>query len=592
MARPEAQAPTSQAAGFAVIAGQVVDETGGAVPHAKVMVVGETLSTVTPAGGPFHRLFISDEHGHFALGALAPGQYAIRASKDGYAEGFYGRRRPEGNFSGVNLNPGERRLDVAITVWRFAAVSGVVVDEQGSPLQDAHVRVVSRALRAGRWAFEGVGARGGATDDRGAFRLHGLMPGEYIVVAALSRTIRLSPPATDGAGPSRQFVYAAAPYPAQPRDGRVDVATIAAGQELDVGVLTLALVPAVTVEGRIHGAGTDSAGSRSSSLDIGLRLETADTLASQVLFGGRSASIRPDGSFAIDGVPAGSYRLQATRREWSVAAPSSGVQQATVQTSAGSMGAIVTPPVPAAATPQEPAPWFGSTAVVVGATNVTDVNVTLRPAARLTGRVLLDGAWPGVGALSGARLWINVQPADGIGMLTRGAQVDDRGEFSVTGLASGRYVIRASHDRDRWFLKAAMLDGRDLSVEPFEVGAEAPGGVVVSLTSRPAMIRGLATTAAGQVDERTTVLVFPANPRLWRDYGSHSTRIQRVTTDDRGAYVAIVPEGDYLVMATTSEVDIAWFDPDHLEHLSRVAARVTVREGAPMTLPLRTQAIR
>jgi hypothetical protein len=592
----DAAAPARQtvlpqpAAGRAVIVGRVVDQAGQPVGHARILLSGPAGWMTRIDGTSFFREFMTDEHGDFAVTGLPRGQYGIRAGKAGYAEGFYGRRIPEGRFGTLTLEDGERRLDVTVTLWKHAAVGGVVTDETGAPMRDAYVRVLRPGLRAGRSAFDGVSARGGPTDDRGEFRIFGLMPGEYLLVAASSQTIMLASETTDAAAP-RRLVYQSACYPAQAGDGPLKLITIGPGQELASVRLQLVPVPAVRIEGRLEGD-AELAGARAGEASVGLRLDSDNLLAKQ-MSGGRSGSVRPDGRFSIDGVPAGVYVVEARAMNWRRSDAPRG-QEASIQTQSGSVGSV-TPLSTSSAPPPEPDPnpRFGSTSVAVGSTDVTGVAVPMRVGARISGRIEIDGVPPTIAAEAlRRRIQLAIEPAAGgwtAGLMT--TIVSDGGRFSIAGFAPGRYVIRASDTSHQWGLTAVTWNGRDLS-HAFDLDGAAIDDVVITFASRRTAIEGVAAGTGGRLESGTTVLAFPMNPRLWVDYGNASDRIRQVSTEEGGVYAVNLPHGDYYVVATTGEVAADWPHPDNLQRLTRTAERATLGEGQRLTLRLRAQPIR
>src|SRR5690606_23939070 len=66
-----------------------------------------------------------------------------------------------------------------IPMWRFAAVTGVVRDENNEPMVGVQVRVLRRDYVAGQRRLT-LGASD-TTDDRGFYRISALTAGDYIV---------------------------------------------------------------------------------------------------------------------------------------------------------------------------------------------------------------------------------------------------------------------------------------------------------------------------------------------------------------------------------------------------------------------------
>jgi hypothetical protein len=138
---------------------------------------------------------------------LARGAFVIRAAKQGYTDGLAGRRRPGGPAQPVTLAEGQRVGNIAVRMWRPAALTGTVVDEADEPLVNVRVRAFRRTIGAGRPRF--VGAATATTDDRGEYRLGGLLPGEYIVLMPAKQVVMSQASARDtqagDARPSREF---------------------------------------------------------------------------------------------------------------------------------------------------------------------------------------------------------------------------------------------------------------------------------------------------------------------------------------------------------------------------------------------------
>jgi hypothetical protein len=101
-------------------------------------------------------------------------------------------------------------------------IAGVVLDEFGDPAMNVPVRALRLGYRNGeRFALPGGTA---TTDDLGAYRLAGLLPGEYIVTAVPRDTVAAQAAAAD-AGLIRQAQIQASARAGNP-DARAAVATM------------------------------------------------------------------------------------------------------------------------------------------------------------------------------------------------------------------------------------------------------------------------------------------------------------------------------------------------------------------------------
>jgi len=74
---------------------------------------------------------LSDGDGRFAFRSLPKGSYNFTAQKPGFVDGAYGRLRPGGSSQSVDLADGENRGDVKVRLFKFASISGIVVDVAG-----------------------------------------------------------------------------------------------------------------------------------------------------------------------------------------------------------------------------------------------------------------------------------------------------------------------------------------------------------------------------------------------------------------------------------------------------------------------------
>jgi len=162
-----------------VIRGRVTDrESGQAVARAIV-----TLRAFPPLTAQQNTS--SDAEGHFVFADLAPGRYSLvvnpPANTATYLSQQFGKDRPIDPARVQVPTPIELRAaetkEADIALWKALAIEGRVLGGYGEPL--ANIRVV--AVQA---AMPGImGAASKTTDDRGAFRLFGLKPGEYRVCA-------------------------------------------------------------------------------------------------------------------------------------------------------------------------------------------------------------------------------------------------------------------------------------------------------------------------------------------------------------------------------------------------------------------------
>ena len=178
-----------------LILGRVVDAaTNRPVPGAIValddvsmVMPGAALPTSQPRA-------MTNANGQFVFRKLPKGLFGLTVTKSGYSDGAYGRRRPGGSQTPLELDEGQRTSDVVIRMWKYGSISGTVVDEAGEPLIGVQVRAFIRRSIAGQRRF--ASAASASTDDRGVYRFSSLTPGDY-VVAFVSREVSMPAATTD-----------------------------------------------------------------------------------------------------------------------------------------------------------------------------------------------------------------------------------------------------------------------------------------------------------------------------------------------------------------------------------------------------------
>jgi hypothetical protein len=112
---------------------------------------------------------------------------------------------------------------------------------------------------------------------------------------------------------------------------------------------------------------------------------------------------------------------------------------------------------------------------------------------------------------------------------------------------------------------------------------------VITFTDRPSVLSGQAQTASGAPDPSATVLIFPADPGSWVDYGAFPRRLRAVRVGRDGRYSESgLPAGDYRVVAIDEETSANWQDPRTLQALARLATAITLSDEESRTVMLQT----
>ena len=599
--------------GTLAIVGQVVDSRGNGVPEAVVTLQGGlqpiALTTTNRAifGGP--RSTRTTDEGYFAFFELAPGTYALDASKPGFMGGAYGRVRPGGLAHSFMLRENEAQAPIRLPIWEFASITGTVRDEAGEAVVGVQVRALRRQIVHGRFQF--VSGAFVTTDDRGEYRIDGLQPGRYTVLVAstqrsvpvmtlppmsgpltptstpaeietqlmrngisragifgggrevagqlwsASRTSTMAVPDPDDSG--RTLVYPTTFHPAARSVRQAAVLSVESGEHRPAVDLQMRLVPAGTVSGVITG-NIPMAG-----IMVRLVPDYIEDLSGDVTQIETAVTVcDPSGRFVFIGVPAGQYFLQTE----------------------------VVPEPPTAAGVPSPVTRRGwlNERITVDEDGVSGLSIPVRSTVRISGRIAFDGSKPPPSPELIQRLTVSIET---IGFAVNRAEApyqttfDKDGNFVLPGVPPGRYVLTfraAIVDRQAmpdWEFKSIMLGDRDLADRPAMI-TEDLSGVVVTLTNTNTQLSGTVRDLNGKVDSHAVVLMFTAERELWTVRSVR--RIRAARASETGAYVVRgVPPGDYFVIAIP-DVQIGDFpDPAMLDALARTATRFSVAPAQQVT---------
>jgi hypothetical protein len=532
--------------GTAVIRGYVLAaDTGNPLRRAQVRAFA--------MGGQGNGMAQTDAEGRFEIAQLPAGRYTVTAQRSGYVTQSFGQRAPNQPGTPIEIGDGQVAEKVSFALARGGAISGRVVDEFGEPVSAAQVSVQRFAYMGGVRRLGPAGAEGGndRTDDLGQFRLYGLPPGDYYVMASF-RNMEFMPMNATAPSPSVSTDgYAPTYFPGTPDLGEARRVTVRAGQ--DVTNVTFALT--ATKVGRIAGRVTTSAGEPY----VGGMLMVAPREQGMMFPGSMSgAQIRHDGTFQTAALPPGSYTI-------------------TVQPMANR---------------GDPNAEVARVDVSLNGEDVRDLFIVAGRGGIIRGRVVTDDGT--VPPFRPRQVRIFPQPEEptrpSMGMSP--STVGDDWTFEVSGLTD-RVRLRWSIDvpGGGWSLKSAMKDNVDLADVAADVG---PGQVLddveIVLTQKVTELSGVVTDDRNRPVTDATVVVFPEDKERWT-FNSRYVRIAR--PDTNGKYtVRLTPTDGYRAIAVQGLEQGEYMDPDFLARALEAATRVEVREGTTQTVDLRVGTVK
>ena len=258
----------------------------------------------------------TDLEGGFIVRGVPPGDYYVFASVSGYVhpsnvvlaayEAGSDLHYPISGISTVHV-ASERSAQVDLMAERGAAISGKVMWDDGSPAGRVMVTTIAaKGKKELPVEFNMLSAMNDGmeqlafSDDRGHFRITGLMPGDYLVKGQIVTNVQYSVGGSmsnfRGRGDSPLIVFAPAAF----HQADAKPVTLHTGEERDDVEMTISLKSMYTVSGRVSSR-EDHHGINSG----GVKLE--DTQDKEF---SRATTIDANGDFTVTFVPAGSYNLE------------------------------------------------------------------------------------------------------------------------------------------------------------------------------------------------------------------------------------------------------------------------------------------
>jgi protocatechuate 3,4-dioxygenase beta subunit len=592
---PGAQQPPRDAqagaapVGTASMAGLVVSQTTGQALR-RVQV---RLSAAELRGG---RTALTDDQGRFTFVALPAGRYTLTGSKPGYVSATYGQKQPGTGRPGtpIQLLDGQE-LSVSLALPKGGVLTGIVLDEAGEAQPGISVRALRYVLRTGERTLQSSGSA--QTDDRGIYRIYGLVPGEYVVLAiprntnvqifermqaetealiqriqiAGSQTVEFrvaSPASADAQAVAEKLLavraqigqtdditegYAPVYYPGTTTPGSAVGIALGVSEERSGVDFQLQLVPVARVEGMVISPAGQAQGVRVSLASKGPNVPGVGT---------NSARADSSGRFRISNVAPGAYTLTA---RGTIRAPSpAGRAEAGGREGRGRGG----PPA---------LPLWAAADIFVDGQDLSNVALALQPGMSVSGRIAFQGTTrPPPTDLSRVRVRLTPFGGGDIASAATG-QVDADGRFAVQGVMPGMYRVTAS-GASGWFIESALVGGRDALDFPFEVKpGENVNGAAIAFTDQQTELTGIVTDFSGKPTAEYTLIVFSSDRSYWTPQ-SRRIRSARPGTDGRFS-IGNLPPGDYLLSAVTEPEPGQWFDPAYLDQLQTTSLRVSLAPG-------------
>jgi hypothetical protein len=524
------------AKGTASIRGKVVAASGGrALRRVQISLSSPELTEAKSVS--------TNSQGIFEFTELPAGRYTLSATRAGYLRSSYGQRRHGEAGRPIELANGQRFVGADFSLARTAAIIGRVTDEVGDPMPNASVYPMQWKFYRGQRRLVPVPGGGifNRTDDTGQYRVTGLEPGDYILMAVTRESW------TDEKNPKERIGFL--PTYSGATASPADAMPIKVGLGLEVVMPEFPMVPGRV--GSISGTVISQSGLPLAGETVSSAQEFAGPGTSSS-FGAGSAKIAPDGTFTIRNVPPGEYKL-SLRLAGDAERPAEGA----------------------------------STVVNIAGEDLTGVLLVTTPGATVTGRIVTDNgeALPRdhkmrvmSRAVDPSRTYTNFEQDNG--------RVRDDLTFELKGVF-GANRLSLSPLPSGWSLRSIEHEGIDLLDTPLDMsGGHQLTGIVILLSKSMPKLRGTLLDDAGAPTEGSVIL-FPEDQARWSE---DSRLIKSTRPDATGAFEFrnLVP-GEYLVAPIDYVRENEWSDPAFLQGLRDTAKRVRIedRGAEPVALVLK-----
>jgi hypothetical protein len=543
-----AQTPSQGAAG-AIIQG-TVRGAGGVLKGAQVGLqrVDAPASTgARPRRGSAEKdsaTALTDNNGQFLFKNVPPGAYRLTADHIGYLHQEYGQRAYNGPGAIVTITAGQGTT-VEFQLLSTGSISGRIFNEDREPIAGVQVMALTYTYQHGKRTLTAMG-EGSHTDDRGAYRLYWLTPGDYYVKAIAPAPIESLSQSSHSSYPPTYFAGQLNPDQASP-------VSLTPGAEISGIDFTVLPVSTVTVSGQLllppsvalaapapapkhpqpqPGAQPAGPGApRGAQVSLSLIPVGGGRGAGD---GSKRASAGADGAFEIAEVIPGSYYLVAETRV--------GEQQ-----------------------------YFARMRLDVGELGINGVSMPLRPGISVPGKISLDGQPPSAFQMGQVRVSLTTSD-ELLGASGRAAPVSGDGTFTLTNVPPMDYRVRVAGLPDGAYLMAARVGGADALEQPFVVTGDS---LQLRISFNAGQVQGGVLDASGNPVSGVLAALVPDGNRRQRPDLFFSTQ-----TDETGHFnFAGVPPGSYKVFAWEDIPDGACQDPDFIRHYEDRGKSVEAEAG-------------
>jgi len=234
----------------------------------------------------------TDQDGRYRIANVPPGTYEVTPS----APAFVPSDVKEVRNKTVLVGEDENIENINFALVRGGVITGKVTDADGRPVIQQQVTIFRAEEQQGQPPRQSFPNAGGQTDDRGIYRVFGLMPGRYKV--AVGRSDQLLNQSFGAQRSTYQQVF----HPDATDQAKATVIEVGEGTEAkDIDISLGRALQTFTVSGRV----VDDKGSPAQNIRLGLQR----TMGQRAEFVNTFPSTNTQGDFVVEGLIPGKYGI-------------------------------------------------------------------------------------------------------------------------------------------------------------------------------------------------------------------------------------------------------------------------------------------
>jgi protocatechuate 3,4-dioxygenase beta subunit len=515
-------ATANSRAGQAAVGGLVVNEVSGEpVRHAKVTLRSSRGGVAVAYSAR------TDTTGHFWITGIDPGTYVTVVDRAGFSPSPQMGGMPRRVPAVVSLRPKSEMRDLNLLLSPSSVITGRVLDQEGDPAPNFQVQAMRYSYLRGKRRLQLLASS--ETNDLGEYRLYGLDPGEYYIVA---RTTELGQEIQSPGGVLHHYI--ATYFPSASELGGATPIAVGEGSQL-AGVDISSVAPTlVDIRGRV----SCSSGLLSPDTVVALASRSSDAEVSTTATSGVNAK----GEFRFRAVASGQYTISATFTDQ--------------HTEYGAVQGID-----------------------VGNSSIENLQLVLNKAMAVNGTVESDADRP----LDFKSLRILLEPESDLPTGSLVGDVKGDGTFLVSGALPLRYTLQIFGLPEGYYVRKIRMGMEEVAGRKIDFSRFA-GSLYLEISSSGGIITGSVLDHEQQAVSGIEVALVPdpADPDAPDLY-------KLVRSDESGHYtIQGIAPGNYQLFAIDGIGGEAYQDPDFIQSIENNGQSVSFQENSRVTLTLRS----